>query len=59
MVIGLVSGAMGPLSNAPIDTISKLPSTPNVPDVFLLLFCFPLQSLYGYNIPPLPGRLKG
>ena len=25
MVIGLVSGAMGPLSNAPIDTISALP----------------------------------
>lgn len=25
MIIGLVSGAMGPLSNAPIDTISMAP----------------------------------
>ena len=28
MFIGLVSGAMGPLSNAPIDTISTRPTLP-------------------------------
>ena len=32
MVIGLVSGAMGPLSNAPIDTIkTRLQKTPSMP----------------------------
>ena len=32
MLIGLVSGAMGPLSNAPIDTIkTRLQKTPGVP----------------------------
>jgi len=32
MVIGLISGAMGPLSNAPIDTIkTRLQKTPGVP----------------------------
>ena len=33
MAIGLISGAMGPLSNAPIDTIkTRLQKTPAMPD---------------------------
>ena len=33
MIIGLISGAMGPLSNAPIDTIkTRLQKTPSMPD---------------------------
>ena len=33
MLIGLISGAMGPLSNAPIDTIkTRLQKTPAMPD---------------------------
>ena len=31
MIIGLISGAMGPFSNAPIDTIKTRKSSPHIP----------------------------
>jgi solute carrier family 25 citrate transporter 1 len=34
MIIGLISGAMGPFSNAPIDTIKTRPS--NLPSSFFV-----------------------
>jgi solute carrier family 25 (mitochondrial citrate transporter), member 1 len=45
MMIGLISGAMGPFSNAPIDTIKtrELPFIPQAMFAFVILICKGLQ----------------
>jgi solute carrier family 25 citrate transporter 1 len=54
-LIGLVSGAMGPLSNAPIDTIkTRLQKTPGLPgETALGRIAAIARDMFKYVSPPL------